>query len=61
MKIIQWVKNIFVRNTIKCNVCGKKIKGWGLDGCPTVNEGMELGVMFGYNTGYIHYKCIKEK
>ena len=42
-----------------CNKCGKKIKGWGMDGCPTVSKGSEMGVLFGMCNGWIHYKCME--
>ena len=45
-------------NIILCSKCGKEIKGWGVDGCPTVNKGAEMGALFGNFTGWIHYKCM---
>lgn len=42
-----------------CMICGKKVN-WGKDGCPVVDEGREMGVLFGQWKGMQHYKCFNE-
>lgn len=50
-------KSAVNRNFNICNKCGKKIKGWGIDGCPIVSQGNEIGVLFGIDR-WIHYVCM---
>lgn len=40
-----------------CDKCEKEIKGWGIDGCPVVAKGNEIGVIFGMVSGWRHYNC----
>lgn len=50
------------KNKIKnpCTICGKEVL-WGQDGCPVVNKGSEIGVLFGSWKEMRHYDCKSEK
>jgi len=39
-----------------CMICGKKVV-WGKNGCPVVNKGSEMSVLFGSYKGMVHYNC----
>lgn len=39
-----------------CMICGKEVS-WGKDGCPVVDKGSEMGVLFGSWKGMRHYYC----
>lgn len=54
-KFFDW---LFGRNKRVCVVCGKKIKGWGIDGCPHVNKGSEISVLTTNPDSWIHYDCM---
>lgn len=50
-----------MKKKLICDICKGKIKGWGVDGCPTVKKGSEAGVLFGAVDGWVHYKCKNTK
>lgn len=51
--------NDFIADVVHiCSKCKKPLKGWGIDGCPTVSKGNEMGILTGMITGWTHYDCM---